>query len=844
MKTGSPFTLKATGSKKARAAEPMEFLEEVQAALFQRLDQAFPEFGWVRDKRGWVARDEKFTKDNFGARPDRVVCHEKFGFYVHGGSPMPWMSYFNGGSPPRGAMFFEVLKELAALAGVDASVLDRELTAEEEKRHEEESRRRTLFEVFLEHAQEDLVGTAGTPGRAYLVDKRGFKEDGLVKLGFGFFTKKADVLAGLKKAGFTDNDIDASGLVADGRWEGRIVSPCRDWRGQIQGFWARDITGQAEEGAKYLKNRGFTEKSVVAYGLDEALRHEAGRKKLIIVEGLLDVLMFRANGFMNVAALGSAGRSLSAERWDALAKMGVQAVTLVMDNDRKPDGRWEGRDGTLAAVDHLKDAKHAPEVWVLDPAELGAAKDPDELIRSKGLQAFTDLLDRRVRGNVFRGLALLEEVNEGSPSHEKRETFDRVLDFVAGLRGPQASLDLEDIIKAASEALGYSEDALAVAAHAHKERKTREDVKRSLRALLRDAGEGAKKDPVAAVAKLSGELATLQAKSSDKPICPSVNAIIQEIRQTPKALTAGWEGLKALDVGFYPGELAYLAGRTGHGKTTFFTNLLYNFMTIDKTAGVVLFYSHEEPIRSIFLRLMALSIAHELTSSCSHDEYWSVKALQAYLKGDEGTFAGTDLVDEAVKRVEAFWGSRCNVVWRPDWTVEDISAHALAEAQDRKVAAVLVDYLQRIPPSKELGKGRRRDEEVSHIGRRLKVLAETLKAPVLAGAQINRDAVKGAKEIPKDKDFTDSTVQAALKGRRPKLHQLREGGSEQEADLVLGFMSYFADFEDETGKATLPDVTKLEIGTLKNRYGAPGRWASLAFIGKSGLLRDPLSNEL
>ena len=324
--SGSPWRKKATGSTKARAVDPLVFLEEVQAALFGKLDQAFPEFKWERDKRGWVAKDSKFTKDRFSARADRVVCHEPFGFYVHGGSPTPWMSYLNGGSPPRGAKFFEVLKELAALAGVDASVLDRELTAEEEKRHEEETRRRSLFEVFLEHAQEDLVGAAGKPGRAYLVKKRGHEEAGLVELGFGFFTTKAEVQDRLKKAGFTEEEIDASGLVADGRWEGRIVSPCRDWRGHIQGFWARDITGQAEEGAKYLKNRGFTEKSVVAYGLDEALRHEAGRKNLVLVEGFLDVSTLRAKGFPNVAALGSTGKSLTGERWKLWPSLGSRPL--------------------------------------------------------------------------------------------------------------------------------------------------------------------------------------------------------------------------------------------------------------------------------------------------------------------------------------------------------------------------------------------------------------------------------------------------------------------------------------------------------------------------------------
>jgi hypothetical protein len=32
-----------------------------------------------------------------------------------------------------------------------------------------------------------------------------------------------------------------------------------------------------------------------------------------------------------------------------------------------------------------------------------------------------------------------------SPDHEKREALERVLDFVAGLRGPQAPFDVSEI---------------------------------------------------------------------------------------------------------------------------------------------------------------------------------------------------------------------------------------------------------------------------------------------------------------------------------------------------------------------------------------------------------------
>jgi hypothetical protein len=51
------------------------YLEVVLPALAERLDQAFPEFGWRRDSNGWVATNEEHTHASLGVRAQRVVAH-------------------------------------------------------------------------------------------------------------------------------------------------------------------------------------------------------------------------------------------------------------------------------------------------------------------------------------------------------------------------------------------------------------------------------------------------------------------------------------------------------------------------------------------------------------------------------------------------------------------------------------------------------------------------------------------------------------------------------------------------------------------------------------------------
>src|SRR5438552_636766 len=96
------------------------YRQEVLPVLAQRLDNAFPEFGWRPDARGWVASNDDFTHARLGVRADRVVAHGDAppGFLIHGADPVLWTAYLNNGTPPRGIDFVRTVKELAERAGV------------------------------------------------------------------------------------------------------------------------------------------------------------------------------------------------------------------------------------------------------------------------------------------------------------------------------------------------------------------------------------------------------------------------------------------------------------------------------------------------------------------------------------------------------------------------------------------------------------------------------------------------------------------------------------------------------------------------------------------------------
>lgn len=812
-----------------RTPSPVDFYEEqVLPEVFSRLDAVFPELGLKRKGKGWEATNKETTKARFGARAARVVCNRPGGFLVHGGDAVSWLAYLRGGtSTPKGADFVEAVKDLARAAGVDCSPLERELTPEESANLQGRQRRGDLLEDFVALTHEALLADAGKSARAYLVG-RTFTETELEAL--GFYAGVETVSAAMKAKGYTAEELDASGILADGRWTGRLLIPWRDARGRVSTVAARDLTGSAEDGAKYLYMKGGTKPP--AFGLDVVKDSETARREgVVLVEGLLDVVLLQARGLDTVAALGGSGGLLTAERWSELGRLNVPAFVLALDSDEP------GREGTLKALSNLRNVDNVRNVYVLPPEALGTAKDPDELVRAKGVDAFREAL-RKVRPwALYLGEDLLGGLTPASEDRAKREAVGRVLDFSSDLRGERAALDAEDLLRLTAEKTGYTFETLHELGVSARERRERERAELEVKYAAREL-EDALGKPGANVFELASDfsvrLSVVQGRAEDPPPVFSVDALVSELKSTPEGLVSGWSAVDSLDVRFQPKELAVLGARTGHGKTSALVNLAHAWLD-KKLDGPLVFFSHEEPPELVFCRLVALLTARE-TSRTSR---WTFAEVRDYLRspssrGDRYGWPDPEVLDRAKDQLRTA-EARLHLVHRPGWSVGRISAHARELAGTRGVGAVFVDYVQRIPAE---AKADRRDIEVSAIGRALKALAVDLSVPVVAGAQINREAIpeKYQKTVREKLEKGVGEAVDYMKSARPDLHNLREGGSEQEADLVLGLMNYAADLRTE---ANSDHATNLyEVGVLKNRYGDVGKWAALAFEGASGLIRD------
>jgi len=419
------------------------YADVVLPALADRLDAAFPEFGWKRDARGWVATNEEMTHRVLGARAERIVAHGPAprGFLVHGGDATLWTAYLNSGIVPRGEEFASVVREIAARAGVDTSSIDRPRPRD---------RRVDLLHDFFTLCRMELHGNDESGARAYL-GRRGLPADAIDGAGLGVVPHELFTKSALEAGGYSEFEVAQSGVLADGRWPGRLCGAWRDEQGTIRTMWARSLR-ESDTSTRYLYLSGASRSGLLPYGLSEVLRQPAPkRRELVLVEGLLDVHHLQAKGFPNIAAAG--GARLQSGAITRLRRLGFDSVVLAFDNDPA------GREGIARAVEDVSRAKEAPALRVLEPRLLTSAKDPDHFVREHGVERFRALLDEAECAVTWRALELTCGISPVDGTRARRDALARAGNWLGTLPA-RLSLEQEDAVQRVADRCGYSSTAV------------------------------------------------------------------------------------------------------------------------------------------------------------------------------------------------------------------------------------------------------------------------------------------------------------------------------------------------------------------------------------------------
>ena len=285
----------------------------------------------------------------------------------------------------RGLTFMDAVKELAGKAGL-------EVPAPDPKARERAERTATLTDVMASCQKwfaEQLTGIEGAGAREYLTD-RGIDPETTTRFGIGFAPE------GRNKLKTALSNLDEDKLVETGmlikndedetydRFRGRLMIPIRDARGRVIAFGGR-ILGQGDP--KYLNSPDtpLFDKGRTLYNIDRASPASRQAKRLIVVEGYMDVIALDRAGIAEAVAPN--GTAVTEAQLELMWRLHSSPI-LCFDGDAA--GQRAAQRAAVRALPNL-----GPE-RTLRFCVLPAGLDPDDLLREQGKTAFDNLISSAV----------------------------------------------------------------------------------------------------------------------------------------------------------------------------------------------------------------------------------------------------------------------------------------------------------------------------------------------------------------------------------------------------------------------------------------------------------------
>ncbi len=240
-----------------------------------------------------------------------------------------------------------------------------------------------IMDFVTKYYTNNINTTSGINALKYL-ENRGITKDIIKEFNIGLALDIRDDLYNiLLKKNYSLEDLSDLGLVNKinlnvyDTFINRIMIPIENLQGNVVGFTGRIYNGE-EDTAKYLntKETKIFKKGNILFNYHNARNAIRETKVVVVVEGNMDAITLSSKGIKNVVAL--MGVAMSQVQIDTLKKLNVPII-LMLDNDAA------GLDATLKNGELLRKAGIDTRV-----VRLSGAKDPDEYIRAKGVEALKD----------------------------------------------------------------------------------------------------------------------------------------------------------------------------------------------------------------------------------------------------------------------------------------------------------------------------------------------------------------------------------------------------------------------------------------------------------------------
>lgn len=330
---------------------------------------------------------------SFSVSPEKQIFH-CFGCGV-GGNVFTFLTKIEG------INFVEAVQNLAERANIQLPTLENNLDSKKEAL---KSKVYQVNEFTANYYHENLYKPESKIAQEY-IKKRKLSNETLKSFKIGFSGKFDELYKELKKQGFEEREILESGLVNKNdrgqyidRYRNRLMFPICDVRGRVIAFGGRVLDDSkpkyinSPENIVYSKGRHL-------FGLNVAKKYDI-KKRLLIVEGYMDVISLHQRGIHNVVA--SLGTALTQQQ-GYLLRNNTEQIVLSYDSDEA------GQTAKVRAMEILQNM--GCDIRVL---QMDGAKDPDEFVIKYGNARFQNLVDRAISVVEFKVKILRQSMDLNS----------------------------------------------------------------------------------------------------------------------------------------------------------------------------------------------------------------------------------------------------------------------------------------------------------------------------------------------------------------------------------------------------------------------------------------------
>ncbi len=342
--------------------------------------------------------------------------------------------------------------------------------------------RLTVVDKILQQAAEYYHQNIQNGARAYLIEKRGHRDDVLKKMMVGF--SDGDLVNHLAKQKFSYDDMLKSGLVRMDAENGKtiryydffsknlVIFPHVCGK-KIFHFSSKDPSGKKPP---YQLPADFRHKQWFFYNQD-ALKYDGG----ILVEGENDLLSVLEAGFFNVFGLIGQISDVQIKRLERYCK--TNTLYLWMDNDYDPEKPFAKGLGYVRKICQAIDTDNIKIIVYPDQV-----KDPDDFI-----QAIKDPKERKKTVDALIGASvdyITWEIGQAARMEDKAKIISHLEKFGIFQRITRQPEIWQPVYVDRIEALGFPRKAIEA------KLETEHDLKQKLALYFEAVGNKGAADPI------------------------------------------------------------------------------------------------------------------------------------------------------------------------------------------------------------------------------------------------------------------------------------------------------------------------------------------------------------